>query len=233
MQAPAAHGLQPLAAQGLQGLQLPAAHGLHGLHGLQAFAAAQGLAAASRGTRQLLIMPPPAQGLHGLQAPAAQGLQGLQPPAAHGLHGLQPPAAQGLQPLAAHRLHGLQPPAAHGLQGLQAASWIIEAPRRGTAVGLADCIGRGIAVGFAAPKPLDAAVLGPVPTMAIPTPAISGTTALDRSLVFNARIIFFSLVVSQTARFVRPSSADFAGPASRSKIPTVGPPLESLVVTYS
>jgi hypothetical protein len=67
-------------------------------------------ALASRGTTQLLPMPP---------APAAQGLQGLHGLAApQGLHGFA--AAQGLQGfLAAQGLHGFL--AAQGLQGFLAA----------------------------------------------------------------------------------------------------------------
>ncbi len=168
-------------------------------------AAAQGLAAASLGTKQLLAAPPAAQGLHGLQAPAAQGLHGLQPPAAHGLH-----------PLAAHGLHGLQPPAAQGLHGLQAASWMVEPLGLGTAVGLADPIGRGTAVGFAAPmpRPLDAALLGPASATTMPTPAISGTTALDRSFVFIACMSFLSLVVPLPTRAAELPSDEIAEPNS-------------------
>ena len=163
-----------------------------------------------------LIMPPPAQGLHGLQAPAAQGLQ--------------PPAAQGLQPPAAQ---GLQPPAAQGLHGLQAASWIVGLLGRGTAVGLADWMSQGTAVGFAAPTPLTAATLAPVPATAMPTPAISGTTALDRSLIFNARMEFSSLVIPHPAPFSRLSTTEFVESVSHSKISTPGEAGESLIVTYS
>ncbi|MBT6909949.1 MAG: hypothetical protein HOA21_02250 [Rhodospirillaceae bacterium] len=75
----AAHGLQApqpfLAAQGLQAFL--AAHGLQppqaffGAHGLQLFFTAQGFTAACcrRGTTHLSEALPPAQGLHGLQAP--------------------------------------------------------------------------------------------------------------------------------------------------------------------
>jgi len=83
------------------------------------------------------------------------------------------------------------------------------------------------------PRLLDAAVLGPVPAATRPTPAISGTTALDRSLVFIARMSFVSLVVPHPTRVAELVPAEIAEPISEYKIPTLGGSQESLVVTYS
>jgi hypothetical protein len=128
----------------------------------------QRAAVTRRGTKHLLLNPPPAaQGLHGLQglhALAAQGLQGFF--AAQGLQPFFAPhgflAAQGLHPFFA--AHGLRP--AHGLQRFLAAQGLAANATPGSN------------------WPTIAA-----PPRATPVPTTSGITVVDNSFRLSGTIL--------------------------------------------